>query len=94
MAISNTFFKDPNAVLDYGFDWSQWLDDSEVISGYVITITGSTLVNAHDSSTTSGSVIVWLSGGIVGQRYPVACRITTDAGRTDERTIKIDVRER
>lgn len=43
---------------------------------------------------TDGIVTVWLSGGDTGSTYDVACRITTDAGRTDERTIHIRIRER
>ena len=93
MSISNVFVKDPNALLDYGFDWSQWLDEGEVINSYTIT-TGCGITKASDISTTSGSVIVWLSEGTAGNRYSVACRITTSSGRIDERTIKIDVRDR
>lgn len=89
----NVFIKDPNATLDYGFDWSQWLDYGETITDFIIT-NGSGITNVYDMSTSSGSVIVWLSGGTVGIRYPVACKITTSGSRIDERTIKIDVRER
>jgi hypothetical protein len=89
----NVFIKDPNATLDYGFDWSRWLDTGEVISDFVIT-NGSGITNVYDTSTVSGSVIVWLSGGTVGTRYPIACMITTSASRIDERTIKIDIRDR
>jgi hypothetical protein len=93
MAISNTFIKDPNSTLDYGFDWSQWLDSGEVIAGYIIT-TGCGITNVYSTSTTAGSVIVWLSDGTAGNRYSVACKITTSGSRIDERTIKIDVRDR
>jgi hypothetical protein len=37
---------------------------------------------------------VWLSGGTVGERYTVTTRITTSAGRTDDRSIEIWVRQR
>ena len=88
----NSFYKDPDAVLDYTFDWSSWLASGETISTYVITpaagITNTT--NAADS----GSVTVWLSGGDAGTVYPVACEIVTDSSRTDERTMQIHVRER
>jgi hypothetical protein len=89
----NVFIKDPNATLDYGFDWSQWLDTGEVITDFIIT-NGSGITNVYDMSTTSGSVIVWLSGGTTGLRYPIACKITTSASRIDERTIKLDIRDR
>ena len=89
---SNLFIKDPNAALDFGFDWSQWLDSGEVISTYVLSV-DSGLTKISDMNT-SGSVIVWLSSGSPGYRYNVACKITTSSGRIDERTIKIDVKNR
>jgi hypothetical protein len=90
----NVFIKDPNATLDFGFDWSQWLDESETIVGFTITTSPCGIINEYDTSTTAGSVIVWLSSGSIGQRYSVACLIETSASRIDERTIKIDVKDR
>ena len=92
MSLNNQYLKDPSAVLDWVFDWSDWLADSETISSHVITVdTGIT----EDSSTEgSGKVTVWLSGGTAGQNYKVACKIVTSAGRTDERTIWIKVADR
>lgn len=87
-----TYQKDPEAVLDWQFDWSSWLADAETISSHTVTApAGLTL----DSSTESGGVVTaWLSGGTDGERYTVECLITTTAGRTDERSITVAVRER
>jgi hypothetical protein len=93
MAISNVFLKDPNATLDYGFDWSEWLNENEILTGYQVT-SGCGITNLYNTYTTAGSVIVWLSGGVPGNRYSIACKIETSGSRIDERTIKIDVRER
>ena len=84
--------KDPSAVLDYVFDWTEWLATGETIDTHTITVdTGLT----KDSSTElDGKVTVWLSGGTAGINYKVACKITTTAGRTDERTIWIKVTNR
>ena len=90
--MSNSFFKDPDSVLDYKFDWSQWLSTSESISTYTVTAPAG-ITNSTDSSD-SDSVTVWLSGGSAGSDYPVACKIVTDSSRTVERTIKIHVRQR
>ena len=87
-----TFLQDPDAELDYLFDWSTWLEDLETISSYVIT--AETGITASDDTETGGKVTVWLSGGTAGSNYTVACRITTSAGRIDERTITVRVRER
>ena len=111
--------KDPDAVLDYVFDWqartngtdpagADWLGPDEVISDHTITAeagitvdsSSRTSVTVHDGEGTNitianhTSVRVWLSGGTAGESYDVACEITTDQGRTDERTIRVPVRER
>ncbi len=90
--MDTAYLKDPNAVLDYAFDWSSWLASGETISSRTVTVpAGITL----DSDTeASGSVTAWLSGGTAGEDYQIACLIVTSAGRTDERTVRVRVRER
>jgi len=84
--------KDPSAVLDYAFDWTDWLATSETIANH--TITADTGIVVDSSTENAGIVTVWLSGGTAGINYKVACLITTSAGRTDERTIWIKVVDR
>ena len=84
--------KDPSAVLDYVFDWTEWLATGETITDH--TITADTGITVDSSTESDGKVIVWLLGGTAGINYKVACLITTSAGRTDERTIWIKVVER
>ena len=92
--------KDPSAVLDYVFDWTEWLATGETIAvdsetgEKLITITADTGITVDSSTEDDGKVTVWLSGGTAGINYKVACLITTSAGRTDERTIWIKVVER
>ena len=102
------FVKDPEAVLDYSFDWSNWLDSTstpkETISTQTVTApTGLTLdtssitdgTNDAGTSMTDSVVQAWISGGTAGaDPYRVECLITTSANRTDERSIWITVRER
>ncbi len=86
------FLKDPQAKLDFGFNWSKWLATGETILNHAITVDEGITV---DSSTEAdGMVTVWLSGGTSGQFYRCACKITTNAGRTDERTMMIQVDDR
>ena len=90
----DTFLKDPNAQLDYKFDWSNWLDTSETIQSYTLTVpSGLTKVDESNDDTT---VTVWLSGGTAGQTYEVVCRITTNTNpqRTEDRTMTFRVVER
>lgn len=87
------FEKDPDATLDYAFDWNKnWLQSGENINSHTVTV-GTGLTKDSDSEG-GGVVTVWLSGGIAGERYTVACEITSSLGRTDERTILIGVIER
>lgn len=84
--------KDPDAVLDWRWDWSEWLADGEVIIASLFTVSAGLVKNSDTFSATSATV--WLSGGTPGTPYSVANRITTSAGRIDERTITIRVTNR
>lgn len=84
--------KDPDAVLDWRWDWSQWLADGETITVSVFTVSAGLVKNSDTHSATSATV--WLAGGTPGTPYSVANRITTSQGRTDERTITIRVTNR
>ena len=91
--VEKSFIKDPDATLDYAFDWSTyWLQDDESIISHIVTVSSG--LTKDMESENSGIVTVWLSGGNVGENYEVSCRIVTSFGRTDDRTIKIMVRER
>ena len=86
------FVKDPDAVLDYTFDWSRWLATDEKISTSDVTVSaGITLTSDTNSDT---QAVAWVSGGASGQPYTITNRITTDKGRTDDRTITIRVTNR
>ena len=89
---NNQYTKDPSAVLDYVFDWTEWLATGETIDNY--TTTADTGIAVDSPTEDTGKVTVWLSGGTAGINYKVACLITTAAGRTDERTIWIKVTDR
>lgn len=90
--MAQKFTKDPDAVLDYPFSWSDWLATGETILSYIFTVeTGLTL---DSDSQADGIVTPWLSAGTAGVNYDVACEILTSAGRTDKRTIKIIVKNR
>jgi hypothetical protein len=86
-----TFTKDPNAVLDYSIDWTRWLAGDQIATSEWIIPSG--LTKMADSKT-STSATVWLSGGSVGQSYTVTNRITTAAGRTEDRSFTIRIEER
>jgi hypothetical protein len=95
--------KDANATLDFAFDWklltngrtnakSDWLASGETILSYEITAQDG--ITLDSDSATDDTVTVWLTGGTAGTWYTVACKITTNAGRIDERTMNIRVLDR
>jgi len=86
-----TFPKDPDAILDYVIDWTAWLGADTIAASQWIVPSGLTKTAEENSSTTA---TVWLSGGSAGQRYTVTNRITTAGGRTEDRSISIQVKER
>jgi hypothetical protein len=91
--MAQIYTKDPDAVLDFAFDWAtNWLATGETISSHTITV--ETGLTKDSDSESSGVVTVWLSGGEAEEEYDVACKIVTSAGRTDERTMTIRVKNR
>jgi len=84
----STFLKDPDAVLDYSVDWSDWLDGDAITASQWIVPAGLTLDSSTNSTT---ATTAWLSGGAVRFRYTVTNRITTASGRVDDRSIVVQV---
>ena len=88
--------KDPNAVLDYTIDWTDWLADiTDTIAAIDVDVDGVTLDDStHDDTT----VTIWISGGTVGTRGQARVRITTTGTgaqpRTDDRTVYFKIKER
>jgi len=92
--MASSFLKDPDAVLDYKWDWSDWLASGETISSHTIApVTGITKDSSAETDTDT-SVTAWYSGGTVLIDYEVTCQIVTSDSRTDDRTITLKVRER
>lgn len=82
------FVKDPAAVKDYSFDWSEILDTGETIvsalwDGGGLTVSGQQI--------TGESAYAFLAGGTPGTVYIVSCTITSSAGRTYCRELLISI---
>lgn len=89
------YLKDPNAKLDFSVEWEDWLASGETLSSVSWTVaTGLTQSGSPAASNTTTRATVWLEGGTAGQDYDVTCRATTSAGRIDDRTLRIQVRQR
>jgi hypothetical protein len=90
--MTKTFKKDPDATLDYTWDWTRWLKADETITSQTVIVpSGITLIS---SGAEDGFVTAWLSGGVNGQTYTVTCRIETDQAREDDRSIRLWVIDR
>ena len=84
--------KDPEGVLDYSFDWNtNWLN-GDTISASTWTVPAG--ITKDSDSDSGGVTTIWLSGGTAGNTYTITNRIVTAAGRTEERSVIINVKQR
>lgn len=92
-----TIEKDPNAVLDYPFDWTEYLTplSDTIISATFILETPLTADEARQELNPEGTIaVVWVeAGGVAGKTYRVTCRIVTADGRIDDRSIWLKMKE-
>lgn len=88
-----SYKKDPNATLDYTFDWTPNLAAiADTIVSVIFTTTAGLTKTSQSHTATTATAFV--SGGVVGETEKLSCRITTAGGRTDERTIDLKILER
>lgn len=76
--------QDRNEVLDYEVDWSGWLG-SDTIASVENVVTGPTVSNASNTTTTATFSLSGSSSGFVEHR------ITTTAGRIKELMVLLEV---
>ena len=82
------YTKDPQAVLDYKIDWTEWMPENDRIVASTFTSSDVELT-VDDSLFTDYTATVWLSGGVAGERYTVTNHIVTEDGREDDRSLTI-----
>jgi uncharacterized phiE125 gp8 family phage protein len=68
--------KEPTEVLDYTFDWTAALQESETVDSFTVTGTNVTVASSAEAA---GIVTVRLSGGTEGSSARVTCTIVTDS---------------
>ena len=92
---------DPNEIQAYSVDWSRFLNTGDTISSVAWLINGTvtasygivdnlTLVQPTNTTTVA---TVRITGGNVGQKYKIGCRVTTSDGLVYERSIFLTIRE-
>ena len=87
------FSQDPDEVLDYTLDWSDWLPNGDVITSATATGEAGLTVGATVSFTTT-TTTVWLSGGTAGSEYDVSVHVVTTGGREGDRSITLQIKEK
>lgn len=84
-------YKDPDSTVDFKFDWSEHFADGDTIqSAEILPIEGLAFENVTISNN---MVTFWCSGGVVGQRYLITCRVTTAAGRIEDYSFYLEIRQ-
>ena len=76
--------KDPNADLDYGFDWSAWLGPAGTITESTWTVPVESALVTHSPSISEDGKItqVWLKAGVVSNVvFSVTNHVKTSGGR-------------
>lgn len=90
--------KDPQAKLTYTFDWTDWLQNSDIITACEYSIQNR--VNDPQPLVDEGYAFndartyISLSGGQVGKTYLVSAKITTQNGLMDRRNFRVQVENR
>lgn len=87
-----SFVMDPDAVLDYTIDWSDWLAGDTISSSVWAVISGTATL---DDDTINGDLTqVWVSETVVGETVRLTNSILTTEGRADDRTLILVIQER
>lgn len=87
--------KDPDATLDYEFDWTDWLTPLADTIASVEFVLSAGLTSISESNTTTTATI-FVNGGVEGETETVTCRITTNSTppRVDDRTLFLKISPR
>lgn len=89
--------KDPNATLDFTFDWSEWLSDlgSALIGAIEWLPGGGAQIVANPPADEGKFATVVLAAGTGGE-VPLTCRITTDTvpPLVEDRTVYLTIEDR
>jgi hypothetical protein len=93
------FHQDPNDKLDYSIDWydqstgrTPQFEAGESIVTSVWSANDPVILFTNDTFTATVST-VFIAGGVVNTQYIISNIVTTDKGRTFDRSFVINIRE-
>lgn len=93
-----TIVKDPQADLDYTWNWNAYLAalGDELASVQFIIEGDDNALTQHNAGFAGRVAVVWLAGGTPLKTYRVTCRITTTntPPRVDDRSIFVKIKPR
>lgn len=95
MSLLGTFTQQPNEVMDYDLDFSNWLPIGDTVSSVTLSVSPSMTMPPSYAINASGTVVkVWVyAGGVNGTTYKITARATTAEFRVKEAEIKVKVKE-
>lgn len=92
MPVLAKFTKQPADVIDYDFDYRDWLADREDTASSVV-VTADPGITITNTVLSGGVVKVFLSGGTDGVAYKITCTLTTTGTRVKQAEITVAVKE-
>lgn len=89
-------YKDPDAKLGYGVDWTDWLEGADAIAlaTWSISPSGALTFNPGKTALDGSKAVVFLEGGEVGATYTVTCHVVTNSGDEDDRSFDVRIKQR
>ncbi len=97
---------DPNEIQDYSVDWSrflntgdtiasvQWFVNDEELGSYEVYSGDAGALTIVQPTNTTTVATVRITGGLVGVRYTIQCRITTSDALRYNRSIYLTIAEK
>lgn len=85
--------KDPESVMDYTIDYTNFLATGDHIDTFTFTATSGITIDSSSKSSNEKAVTVILSGGTAGTTYTIKSTIVTDNGITAVKRFRVKCEE-
>ena len=87
--VAGSLLKSTSEVLDFVVTWT--LPEGDALATATCTVASGSVV-VDDTDVISNTVVVWVSGGACGSVSELLVTVTTDDGRTLQRSVYVEVR--
>lgn len=88
------FLKDCDAVLDYGFDWTDAAGEAQIAESIWASEPLDEILTIDRTRVTDLTAFADIGGGTAGCVYRISNRVIFSDGRVDERSLALRVEER